>query len=180
MPDVVPNPDPFTIVYDALWRMLERNKYILDNVKLDNRTKFDEAQDQLPGNTEADLPHISLLCSGGSYGGKDNRDMSTITRNYEWLIQTGDFRLSPLYNPLMFQIYRSLVDWECILCNLMWCDCTFVNGFRMTEHAEGRLFQDEDDDEPTPGWTSLWTCQVDFSFPKKLLKLPSNDVVVNS
>lgn len=170
MPDVVINPDPFSMVHDALWVMVERNQNILDMVKPGNRIKFDKQNEPLQRKMDADLPELILVPGGGTYGGKDNSTQSTVVRTYEWQIATGDIRLQPIYNKLMFEMYRSMIDWNCVLCPLLWCDCPFVNGFRMIQHIEGQLSTEQN--KSIPGWSALWTCEVDFSFPRKLLLLP--------
>src|SRR5688572_7926526 len=110
--------DPFSMVYNALWIMIDRNQKILEMIPKGNRIRFDEQNSQKPHKSSADTPELTLISSGGIWNEKNNSSQTSVTRNYIWAITTGDFRINPLYNRLSWELFRSLTDWECILCPL--------------------------------------------------------------
>lgn len=173
MTDYYAKLDPFSMVYNALWDMVERNQAILDMIPIANRIKFDEQSSQKDQISDADTPELTLISGGGSFGGKNNSSQTSVLRRYVWGITTGDFRINPVYNRLTFELFRCMTDWQCVLCNLTWCDCRFVSDFRLTESEEGTIMQDLD--KGIPGWSALWSCEVDFLFTTKLLLLPKTE-----
>lgn len=171
MTDIITNPDPFTMVYDGLWDLVDRNPYLRQLLPARNKIKFDEDNARKDSLNDADLPELQLLSDGGLANLRNNSSQSSITRNYIWQIATGDNRINPIFNKICFELYRSMFDWECTLCNLLWCDCRFVTGCRLVQIVDGNFLQDIE--RNIPGWSSLWSCEVDFVFPKQLLRLNS-------
>ncbi len=161
--------DPFSLVYTALWRMVERNQTLLRYIPVGNRVKFDENSDAKAIIESGDTPELKLLTGGGTFQGEDNKDRTTINRNYIWAVTTGDFRLNENFNRICFELYRSMIDWECTLCQLEWCGCKFVDNFRLTDAEDGTLLQDLN--RGIPGWSTLWNCEVKFTFVKSHLRI---------
>lgn len=157
------------MVYNALWQMVERNQKILNLVPKNNRIRFDEQNSQKAQLASADTPELALMPNGGIWNGKNNSSKTSVTKNYTWAITTGDLRLNPLYNRLSWELFRSLTDWECILCPLEWCECQFVMNFRLIQTEEGTIMQDID--KGIPGWSALWTCELDLAFETSKLRL---------
>lgn len=154
--------DPFSQVYNALWKMVNRNKNLNDYLPKGNRIRFEHESDVDTAKSDAQMPELALLCGGGSFGGKDNSTTRSVTRNYLWALTTGDFRINPVFNKISWELFRSMVDWSCVLCNLTWCDCNFVQECRVVSADDSFLPQSLQ--ENIPGWSSIWQVEVDFAF----------------
>lgn len=169
MVDVQQNNDPFSMVYAALWQLVERNQQLQDVLKEANQIKFDENNSPKANVSDADLPEMSLLCGGGSFTGRIDTTNTKVTKEYIWAITTGTYRVNEVYNRLSWELFRSLSDWQCVLCELQWCGCNFVKDLRLTTAEEGTLMQELN--RGVAGWAALWNCEVDFVIPLKKLKI---------
>lgn len=161
--------DPFSLVYDALWVMVERNDKLAKFIAKGNRIKFDEDSDVDPAITDADTPNLMLLSGGGTFGEQDNSSQRSVTRIYTWVLTTGDFRLNPVFNAISWELYRSMIDYACVLCSLQWCNCNFIQNCRIVSADDGTLAQTLQ--ENVPGWSTIWSIEVDMLFNYELLKI---------
>lgn len=161
--------DPFSLVYNALWELVERNQKLKELLPAGNRVKFDDENPIKSEVTDADLPELMLLLAGGTPGQYDTRDYKSITRQYVWALETGDYRVNPIYNRITFELWRSMVDFECVLCALTWCNCNFVKDCRMVSVDENRA--NPEANRLIEGWVGLWACEVDMGFDKNILKI---------
>lgn len=156
--------DPFTLVYSALWDMLEANAEFADMVKVGNRIRFDiEKRGVLkPDVSTADLPEVILTTFGGSLNLIDTSSSSKVTRFYQIVISTGDLRLAEYLNPLEWAIFRAMVGWRTTLGALRWKDKSFVKRANVTTGSEGE--SDPERNRGIKGWSALWTIEVEMHF----------------
>lgn len=164
-----PHLDPFSMVYNALWEMVERNKNLATYIPVGNRIKYDDVAAIRASNEDADTPELALLSGGGSFGDTDNSSQRSCVREYIWALTSGDLKLNTIFNPIQWELFRSMNDWECVLCSLTWCNCAFVSNCRIISAEDSSINHELERD--ILGWTSLWNMQVDFQFPKASLKL---------
>lgn len=161
--------DPFSIVHDALWFMIERNPDIQSLVKDKNQIKFDKQSSKKDQINDADLPELVLLAGGANPGKYDNSSNTSITKGYIWAITTGDFRITEVYNKVAWELFRSMVDWSIVLCALTWNGDRFVNNFRLISADEGDMMESQN--RGIRGWSAVWTCEVDMSFCTNNLRI---------
>lgn len=165
---IIMSNNPFSQVYNGLWQLIDRNTIIQELVRKGNLIKFKEENELKQEINDADTPELQLVTSGGTFGIGGNSTMTQVIKNYTWSIATGSMKVE-LYNILSFEIFRSLIDYECVLCPLTWCGCLFVTNFRITNIEEGNRMQDLQ--RSIPGWCALWNCELQMSFPTKNLRL---------
>ena len=161
--------DPYSQVYNALWTMVERSTKLKQYIPLGNRIKYEDISDVKESIQDADMPELALISGGGNFGNADNSTQRSCAREYIWALTSGDLRVNYLLNPIQFEIFRCMVDWECVLCNLQWCNCRFVTKCKLVSAEDGLLMQELN--RAIPGWSSLWTVQVDFQFPIANLRI---------
>jgi len=160
--------NPFTMVYEGLWTIAELNTNLLKYINYRNRIKYDDANEPKPNIADADLPELALINAGFDKI-KFDCNNAYITKIYTWAITTGNYILSTPYDEVSFELFRALNDWEDTLHALSWESCNFVLNFRLVSAEEGTLMQDLE--RGIGGWSSLWSCEVDMSFPIAKLRL---------
>lgn len=158
--------DPFNLVYDKLWSLVERNQELKSLVKVGNRIKFDNDVSTKSELSDADLPELALLVGGCSTFPR-NSTARGVTRNYIYSIATGDYKIQ-IYNKIAFELFRSIIDFECELCPLQWCNCAFVQNAKLIGAEETIL---DDSEKGISGWIGLWTCEVEMLFPLNTLTI---------
>jgi len=112
--------NPFTMVYDALWDMMERNTTLTGLIRKANRIKYAQANATKPAISDGDLPEIALLSSGGDSNVMNTSSTSSMVRRYTWAIATGEYQINPFYNTVSWELYRAMIDWDQVLCALVW------------------------------------------------------------
>lgn len=170
--DINQDVDPFSMVYTALWGLIKRNPRLETMIPISNRIDFTEQGSEKPNISDADTPELMLIQSDFSFIPKlTTRDQVGITRAYIWSLTTGDLRINRTYNRVSFELLRSLVDYECVICPLQWCGHPFVNELRQISVQEGKAMHSVD--KHIPGWSALWGIEVDFQFCRSILRLPT-------
>ena len=167
--------NPFTLVWDGLWTMVERNSILMSNVRKGNRIKFEEQDELKRMISDGDLPELSLLSSGAEINIMNSSNTSSCNRKYTWGIATGELQINPFYNTLSWELFRSMIDWDCILCPLIWPEDSnpewhFVEVVNIMSVEEGNLLISEN--RGIRGWAGLWTIEVRMCFRTEDLRLP--------
>ncbi len=162
--------NPFSLVYDAFWTMIERNDVLMEYFPEANRIKWSEYDSKKENISHGDLPEISLLAAGIQPGERDNNTARSCIREYTLAITTGDSHIAQ-FDRIEFELYRSLIDYHCVLCSLTWCNCNFVTDAKFINTEEGTMMRDQS--RGIVGWSAIWTYHVHFVFPYASLKLSS-------
>lgn len=157
------------MVYNGLWTLIERNSYLNELIPENNRIKYETEAQPKESIQDADMPELTLLSGGGGFGKSNNSSQQSCSRQYIWALVTGDLRINPLFNKVQWEIFRSMSDWECVLCELQWCNCPFVEKLVLISTEDGTLMSDLN--RNIPGWSSLWTVEVSMQFRRTDLKI---------
>lgn len=163
--------DPFSLVYNGLWRLVERNQDLHKHIPVGNRVNFSEELAYKEQVVQADLPELALLLAGGTAGSKDSDTGRSITKRFVWALTTGQYQVNPAYHRIAFELYRSMIDYECVMCPLSWCNCTFFQTLRLLDIEEGTLTDFLERNIEIHGWSGLWGVEVDMLFPFTSLKI---------
>lgn len=161
--------DPFTLVYNGLWTLIERNQKLVGFIERGNRIKYESYSEIKPELGEADTPELALLVSGGGFGNANNTSQKSCQRDFIWALTSGNFSIGDVFLPIQWEIFRSMSDWECVLCNLQWCNCKFVSDCQLIAAEDGTSMSELT--RNIPGWASLWTARVSMQFPIQSLKI---------
>jgi len=162
--------DPFSLVYDRLWELLESHKGFTDLVKLRNRTKF-SGNDRSPLKDEvlaADLPEVRLIVSKLFPHIQRTSSSGSVNMTFEVQISTGDQRLTEVIFPVVFEIIRAMHGWPMVLQSLEWRGIPFVVKFVLGEIPIGT--SDRDKNRGIIGWSTVWTCDLEIWLPTTLLQ----------
>lgn len=156
--------DPFSMVYSALWDMIEAHAGFAGLVKVGNRIRFDLDKRGVlkPDVSTADLPEVILTTFGGVVNLIDTSSTSKVTRFYQIIISTGDLRLSEYLNPVEWAIFCAMVGWRERLGALRWNNRSFVKRANLTSGSEGQ--SNPEYNRGIKGWSALWTVEVEMHF----------------
>lgn len=161
--------DPFSLVYDSLWEMALRSQVIRDFVRQGNRIKYDGPQAPKQVLSEGDLPELALISSGGSSNIMNSSSTSKVTRDYTWVLATGEYNINAFYNKLSFALYRAMVGWDEVLCSLTWRDYNFVVQATTIDIDDGVMLKSVT--RNINGWAALWGVTIDMHFSTEALRL---------
>jgi hypothetical protein len=162
--------NPFVMVWNGLWEMVERNPRLCDLIKPGNRTKFEERSDHKDAVSDADLPELALLMSGGLNDIMDSSSTSRVSRKYTWAIATGEFQINPYYNSITWELYRSMIDWDIVLAKLQWPEgWHFVVRVNIINISEGTMMERQN--RGIIGWAGMWQIDVQMHFNTESLRI---------
>lgn len=156
--------DPFTLVYDALWELLEAHEGFTDLVRLRNRVKFSGA-DRSPIKetiSPADVPEVRLVCVGGTPHIQRTSGSSSCTKVFEVQLASGDQRYDESLFPVEWEIYKALSKWQITLQGLLWRGKPFVKLVRPVGSSIGVSVLDMS--RGIGGWTSVWAVEAEMWF----------------
>jgi len=162
----MPETDPFTKVYEALWELASSFEPFTNLVTLRNRISFAEEGNRTPVKnlvSTGDLPEVILAPTGGIANLHAATNYSRIAKTYDWLISTGDLRIKEggLF-PIEFALMRAMCNWKTPLSALTWNGNTFVKRCDLTDVSEGQ--SDTERNRGIKGWSALWSCEVEMYF----------------
>jgi len=161
--------NPFTLVFDALWSILENSPQFNADVKVSNRihlnitNKTDPLKQQIQ---DSDLPEVILTTAGASSVGLfTTSSTSKIVKRYQFLISTGDPRVNQYLNQVQWDIYCCFTGWQSILGGLIWpvgSGRNFVKRADLVDNEEG--LSNTERNRGVVGWSSIWTGEVEMHF----------------
>lgn len=157
--------DPITLVYDALWSILENSDDFTNAVLVGNRIKF-SGTNTAPIKEETitnDYPEVRIVSVSSTPHIFRTSNGSSLVKQFAIQILTGDQRVTEKLFPLEWIIYRALVNGLSTLLGLEWNGKKFVKN--VTPISVGDSFRT--DRELTPairGWLSVWACNVEMWF----------------
>lgn len=158
--------DPFLMVYEALWSMVEDSAPLEALVRPGNRIRFDKSDDRDPFKVQistADLPELMLTSEGTSgLNLQGTSTTSTITRKYSWILATGDYRYVSLLYPVEWALLCAMTEWVEVLTALEWRGNSFVTRCNFVEVSEG--YSDPKENRGIKGWSTIWRCEVRMDF----------------
>jgi hypothetical protein len=165
--------DPFTLVFDKLWELAEASVPLAALVKPGNRIKFNKEGERGPlkeAVAVADLPELVLTTTGTSAVNSHSSSCgSSITRQYSWLLSTGDYRFNYKLFPVQFALFAAIIDAEYEIQSLQWNGNPFVLRCFWSALTEG--LSNAELNRGVKGWSSLWTFQIDMNFSTNDLRL---------
>lgn len=166
--------NPFTLVYDALWQMVELNTRLTPYLK--SKEKFDDRDGAQRNINTADTPELMLIQQVRTGQLKISSTETEIIPTYSFLLMAGDQRLNRVLNQINWELFRSLTDWNSVLCALQWppeapkkfiIQATLVDA---TDSPPG--FTEVEERDTIRSWTSIWTIAVQMRFATSNLRLP--------
>lgn len=163
---------PFEAVWLGLWEMVEAHSTLTDLVRGNNRIKFLDNLGPKKQISHGDLPELALLSSGGDLSLISTSTSSKITRTYVWMITTGDYNINKIYNDLVWELFRAMLQWDTTLCALEWplnSDWHYVTDTRTYTLDEGTAQADQN--RGIEGWAAMLYVDVDMHFRTSTLRI---------
>lgn len=157
--------NPFTLVYDALWALVEAHPSFTEMVKAGNRIKYNIPDDRDPLKASiltGDLPEVVLVGRTTSGNVMNTSNTSMVTRSYEFLVSTGDFRYTELLAQIEWQLFTATTGWREKLAALEWKNKRFVKRVNMTGSTMGA--SDPERNRKIRGWSCAWGVEVEMHF----------------
>ncbi len=164
--------NPFTAMYTALWDLAAASEYLSSLIRLKNRIRFDYAGQSSPIKdvvSNADLPELMLVATSGTPSLRNTSSSSMITRNYEWILSTGDMSVSNKLLDVEWAIFCAMVDWPDVVTALQWNGSRFVKRCAFTDLTVGQ--SDPERNRGIEGWSSVWALEVEMHFKTSDLQL---------
>ena len=162
--------DPFTLVHDALWKLLESGSRFRDLVKTGNRIKLTRFNVRKPMKEQvgtADLPEITIIPVDGGET-KQTSGARIIVQRYRIVISSGEQRVNPGIFPIKFAVICAMEDWiKYLMTGITWRTTNPVVNARLIGNTDGA--SDSDIARGIEGWSSLMNLEVHFSFDKLTL-----------
>lgn len=160
--------NPFILVYDALWTLAENSAQLTSLVKLKNRIKFNHTGQSNPIKDEissGDLPELVLVTTSSGANLHETSNSSRITRQYEWIISTGDTRVQGGLLEVEWALFSAMSLWYPTLTALRWPDGA-IDGFVKRSNILGinSGLTDPDRNRGIVGWSSIWGIEVQMHF----------------
>lgn len=156
--------DPFTLIYNALWGMLESWPSFARMVRVGNRIKFTGKLREIVKHEVAtrDLPEIRLITIDALPHLQRTSNSTSVLMTLQWQVSTGDQRLDAILFPLKWEMMRAMSRWETALNALVWNDKPFAKLYRSQLAADGQLQADLV--RGIKGWSIIWSCTVELWF----------------
>lgn len=162
--------NPFTLTYDALWDMLLKHPGFVEDVKVGNRIRYNTTSRDDPRKREvqvADLPEVVLASDGLTANMLSTSSSSSCTRQYSWILATGDFRINAILHQVEWYVFVAMHNWRTVLTSLQWEGEPFVKNCRLSGVTSG--YSDPAANRGIVGWSAVWRCEVDMVFKTSAL-----------
>lgn len=161
--------NPFVLIFDALWKMLEDSPAFTTDVLPGNRIKYNLVDDANPAKQQiqdSDLPEVIIASNGvNDINLVNNSATSKITKRYTVIVSTGDFRLQNYLNQVQWDLFCAFDGWQTKVSSLVWpvgSGRTFVKRCALTDCEEG--LSDSTQNRGIKGWSSIWGAEAECHF----------------
>lgn len=157
--------NPFTLVYTTLWDLPLSHWNFNEIVKPGNRIRYDSDTQRDPAKdvvAAADVPELILVCNSGQVNMNNTSSSSMVTRQYTWLVSTGDYRVNEYLHQVEWALFISMLKWKDILCALQWHGKSFVKRAAIVGITNGE--SDSERNRGLKGWSAVWSAEVEMHF----------------
>lgn len=163
--------DPFSLIYDAIWRMLETAGF-QEQIKVGNRVKFSTSSHyrdpQLLAALTEDRPVVGILDAGATFDLEKSSSASFITPEYQIVLVCGDSRLDKDFYPCLWEIVVATLGWWDSLRGLMYHGDIFVHMAGPTTLSSA--YVDPTENKGIKGWVGRLTYEVQMNFQTSAIK----------
>lgn len=170
--------NPFDLTYDALWAMVEAHEGIDDIVKVGNRIKLDNQDPMKTNISAADLPELILVPSDGVFNFRNTSSTTMMSKNYEWLLSTGEIKLAGKLNIVEWMLFTTHLNWPQKFSNIKFIGENFVKRLQIISSRTG--LADAERNRGVKGWSSIWRLQIDMYFKTSDLLLENTTTTTTS
>lgn len=157
-------PNPFIMVYGALWDLLLAHPYF-KTIRPGNLIRFDDPTNRnviKPQIVSGDVPEVMLMIEGTQINLQDSSSTSKCVRTYSWQIATGDLRYSELMGNLEWSLFCAMANWPKHVTALRWKEKAFAKRVSISAGETGIAVASLNRD--LRGWAAVWRCEVEMHF----------------
>lgn len=165
---LVGSDNPFALLHNGLWELVESNPDITTRIPEGNRVKYLEDMRPKDAIADADLPELALISQSTTSPLTVTSSELEVTRIYAWALTTGDFRINQVMDTIAWELVRSMLSWETKLCRLKWRDNPFVHDLQMGASQEGTKILSQN--RNIQGWAFIWPFTIMMRFLTKDVK----------
>lgn len=163
---VATNINPLTMVYDALWTIIESHPALTSLVRVGNRVKdLSTLKDQV---STVDLPEIRIICQSAEPKIYRTSSGTTLKKIYQIQVATGEYNVQSQLHIIEWELLKAFSKYKDVLDALTWNSKRFILQAKVTTVNEGTTQADLN--RGIRGWVSLWTCEVEFWFDRSDLQ----------
>lgn len=155
----VPN-NPLLAVHTAFWEMLEARTVLTTLIRPGNRIKLDGATFKSEAGV-ADRPELRVVPTASVPHLERTSNSSTLVEQWQVQVATGEWDIKLLFD-IKFEVMRALLAWQTHLRAVTWKGNKVVHDCRAPAVDDG-LFE-ADLARGVAGWTTVWSCEIEFHF----------------
>lgn len=159
------DPNPFSMVFSALWTALLNHPKFTTDVKDRNRIRFDSETDRDPLKDQvqaADLPEVAIIASTGNGNLHDTSSSTKMVRQYALMVSTGDYRYSEILSRVEWYMLAALLGWKSQIATVEWNGQKFVKRVNIVSTQAG--MSDPRLNRNITGWSTVWAVEVEMHF----------------
>ena len=161
--------NPFVMIHEALWSLLEANSDFTSLVKPGNRIKFtnDNVRDPEKVGLTGSYPKVRIETQGGASRFYRTSNGTSIVKRYVIQVASGDKRLSKCLD-VEWAIFRALADWITTMEALTWGGNSFVK--RCDPLGIEETLDNQALNQGARGWSAVWAGEIEMWFSTEALK----------
>lgn len=156
--------DPITAIHDAAWAAFEGNPELIALVAPGNRIKLDNRASLKAAVQNGDLPEVILIPRALVGNLTSTSSSVSFEATFDWLISTGDYRVSHRIAPVLWHLFRAMVEFQENVSKLTYNGRAFTNGCFLNSTNIGE--SDAERNRGIRGFSSAMNFTVKMHFPK--------------
>ena len=158
--------NPFNMVLNRLWEILEANPVIAEKIRPGNRIKFLDELGLKGSVSHGDLPEIVLVPDTFSQSSMGTSGTGELTANFRFFIATGTKNVEEVF-ALQWELFRALNTFMAEARRFEFNGNRCVTLIKMGSGVQS--LTEHDRNRNITGWSASWGFSVDMSFPNSEL-----------
>jgi len=163
----MPANNPFQIVYDALWDMMEEDARFA--VKEGNKIKFNDnlREPYKSQHSTSDYPEVIFLPETGVGNISATSNTSSVSKRYTWIVSSGDYRYDTI-SDIEWALTAGLLSWMYRMKTLLWEGHEFVKMVNIVDTNLETIERARS--QNIKGLIAFLTISVDMHFSSELIR----------
>lgn len=160
--------DPFSLVIDLIWDLLEAKDTFTDAVKEQNRIKFCDTDNPVKDSlTESSVPEVMIFPASQSPWRNRNAGGCGLNKTFSILISSGAFEVEYI-NTVQWAITRAMYDFETLAAALEYESEKFVKDVTVLDTTF--TLADDEANRSLKGWSAVWSVSLFLYFSNDVLR----------
>lgn len=159
--------DPLTVIHEAAWAEFDGDTAMAALVAPKNRIKFTDRSDLKKHVQDADLPEVILIPRSNVGNLTSTSSSVSFEITFDWLISTGDYRVSFRILPVIWNLYRVMSKFQQSASSLEFGGRKFCNGITFNSNTIGE--SDAERNRGINGFSAVMSFTVKMNFLRTTL-----------